>query len=234
MLAADRRAVDSELQAQAVQIKNMEMQNVDRYLQAIGTQAALICGLSISTQLSDSMIAFTNDKEHWIVQAIHNGFIVSCLCLEFYCVINSTLVSVLGPTYALNGPKGSMHSSVKAMKEERMMILYAFGGGAIMFGCSQISTAWIMMRSPSASVNSIIVCVAFYQIAVSVRRISAKFKFHSTEMSVKGTETQKVKGSSYVQAMNQKQSVRGVDNISDQIVGDAHILAMSNMNEGRV
>jgi hypothetical protein len=211
------------------------------------------------------MIAFTNDKEHWIVQAIHNGFIVSCLCLEFYCVINSTLVSVLGPTYALNGPKGSMHSSVKAMKEEvrstattvpiqckdmictahnfliltmlssqRMMILYAFGGGAIMFGCSQISTAWIMMRSPSASVNSIIVCVAFYQIAVSVRRISAKFKFHSTEMSVEGTETQKVKGSSYVQAMNQKQSVRGVDNISDQVVGDAHILAMSNMNEGRV
>jgi hypothetical protein len=135
MLAADRRAVDSDLQAQAVQIKNMEMQNVDRYLQAIGTQAALICGLSMSAQLSDSMIAFTNDKEHWLVQVAHHGFIVACLCLEFYCVINSTFVSVLGPTYALNGPKGSMHSAVKAMKEERLMILYAFGGGAMMFGC---------------------------------------------------------------------------------------------------
>ncbi|GMH51877.1 hypothetical protein TrRE_jg7812 [Triparma retinervis] len=233
MLAADRRAVDSELQAQAVQIKNMEMQNVDRYLQAIGTQAALICGLSISTQLSDSMIAFTNDEEHWIIQVLHNGFIVSCLCLEFYCVINSTLVSVLGPTYALNGPKGSMHSSVKAMKEERMMILYAFGGGAIMFGCSQLSTAWIMMRSPSASVNTVIVLIAFYQITVSVRRISAKFKFHSTEMSVEGTDTQKMKGASYVMAMNHKNTVRGVDNM-DQVAGDAQILAMANMKEGKV
>jgi hypothetical protein len=42
MLAADRSAVETDLQAQAVQIKNLELNNIDRYLQAIGTQAALI------------------------------------------------------------------------------------------------------------------------------------------------------------------------------------------------
>lgn len=48
MLAADRSAVETDLQAQAVQIKNIEMNNIDRYLQAIGTQAALICGFAAS------------------------------------------------------------------------------------------------------------------------------------------------------------------------------------------
>jgi len=33
MLAADRSAVETDLQAQAVQIKNLEMNNIDRYLQ---------------------------------------------------------------------------------------------------------------------------------------------------------------------------------------------------------
>lgn len=39
MLAADRSAVETDLQAQAVQIKNIEMNNIDRYLQAIGTHS---------------------------------------------------------------------------------------------------------------------------------------------------------------------------------------------------
>ena len=125
-------------------------------------------------------------------------------------------------------------SSLTPLIPQRMMILYAFGGGAIMFGCSQLSTAWIMMRSPSASVNTVIVLIAFYQITVSVRRISAKFKFHSTEMSVEGTDTQKMKGASYVMAMNHKNTVRGVDNMSNQVAGDAQILAMANMKEGKV
>ena len=174
MLAADRRAVDSELQAQAVQIKNIEMENLDRYLQSIGTQASLITGFAVTIALSSDLISITNTC-HPLIQLLHYGTIITCLSLEFYCVQNSTLVSVFGPTYALNGPRGSMHSAVKAMKEERMTILYAFGGGAIMFGANVIIVAWLIMRPFSAALSTLIVVITGYFISTSAFRIGKKF-----------------------------------------------------------
>lgn len=52
-----------------------------------------------------------------------------------------------------------MHSAVKAMKEERMTILYAFGGGAVMFGANVIIVAWLIMRTVSAVLSTLIVLV---------------------------------------------------------------------------
>jgi hypothetical protein len=136
MLAADRQAVETDLQAQAVAIKNIEMNNIDRYLQAIGTQAALISGFAIGSSII--MVEKTNS-------VLYFGYIMSntfCLISEMYCVMNSTLVSVLGPTVALTGKKGSMHESVKAMKEERLKILEAFMWGAKFFAFSQVRSRW--------------------------------------------------------------------------------------------
>ena len=81
MLAADRRAVDSDLQAQAVQIKNIEMQNIDRYLQSIATQAALIAGFASSVLLCDSLILFAEDegRTNFFLQAAYYGTTTCCL-----------------------------------------------------------------------------------------------------------------------------------------------------------
>jgi hypothetical protein len=85
------------------------------------------------------------------------------------------------------------------------------------------------MRTPASIVCNIIVIIAFYQITVSVRRISAKFKFNSTEMSTDGIDNKKVKGSSYIEAMNHANTTKNVD-MNDMVAGDAQILAMANMN----
>ena len=115
MLNADRDAIDTELKAQAVQIRNIEMMNLDRYLQAIGTQAALILGFAAAESYAVELSLSTNIWYTW-------GYFVAStvsLVLEMYCVMTATMVSVLGPTFALNGPAGSMTEAVDAMKEER-------------------------------------------------------------------------------------------------------------------
>mmetsp|Transcript_559 Transcript_559/g.985 ORF Transcript_559/g.985 Transcript_559/m.985 type:complete len:219 (+) Transcript_559:242-898(+) len=209
MLAADRRAVDSELQAQAVQIKNIEMENLDRYLQAVGTQAALITGFAITIVMSSDLIQATNEASH-LVQVVHYATAVSCLCLEFYCVQNSTMVSVFGPTYALNGPKGSMHSAVRAMKEERMTILYAFGGGAICLGLSQTVTAWMLMRTPAAIVSTVIIAVTSYVIGTSAKRIGRKFHLKG-DMGTGEDDHKKVHANQYLNGMLVQETTRGID-----------------------
>ncbi len=178
MLVADRLAVDSELKAQAIQIKNIEMQNIDRYLGTVGTQAALIAGFSIAVLMGDELIRISNgDNIHMVSQALLYSFAMLTLCFQFYCVLCSTLVSVLGPTYALNGPKGSMHSAVRAMKEERTTILYSFGSGVGCFGCTMICTSWVTIRPLGASMCTLIVLSCFTVVLCSAKRILGKFRF---------------------------------------------------------
>ncbi|GMI53853.1 hypothetical protein ScalyP_jg1352 [Parmales sp. scaly parma] len=173
MLAADRSAVETELQAQAIQIKNIEMNNIDRYLQAIGTQAALICGFAAG----ESFCVELSNATPWYLITGYYFCNVFALILEMYCVMNATLVSVLGPTFALNGPQGSMHASVKCMKEERLQILSAFWSGALSFGAAQMFAVWIIAPAVTAVTANMIMVLGFVVINKSMERIKVKFKF---------------------------------------------------------
>lgn len=76
MLAADRQAVETDLQAQAVQIKNIEMNNIDRYLQAISTQAALICGFAAAESFAVEL-ARSPETLWWLTMLVSSQMIVS-------------------------------------------------------------------------------------------------------------------------------------------------------------
>mmetsp|Transcript_13239 Transcript_13239/g.27013 ORF Transcript_13239/g.27013 Transcript_13239/m.27013 type:complete len:236 (-) Transcript_13239:81-788(-) len=173
MLAADRSAVETDLQAQAVQIKNIEMNNIDRYLQAIGTQAALICGFAAAVSYAVELALTTNP----ILILGYYFFNTAALLFEMYCVMNATLVSVLGPTFALNGPKGSMHEAVKYMKEERLTILSAFWLGVCCFGIAQCFTFWIIAPTSTAIPCTIAILLGFETIRGSMARIKTKFRY---------------------------------------------------------
>lgn len=175
MLSADRAAVETDLQSQAVQIKNIEMENIDRYLQAIGTTATLIAGFAVSTVFSDQLLQVSANNS--IFQGVTFFFNYTTLGFNFYCVICSTLVSVLGPTYALNGPKGSMHAAVSAMKEERIHVVYAFFAGALSFAMTQICCVWTIMDVIASVVATIVIVTFVTIITTSCVRIARKFKF---------------------------------------------------------
>ena len=94
-----------------------------------------------------------------------------------YNVTVATLVSVLGPTFALNGPQGSMHESVKAMKEERLNILGAFITGAVSFGLCQVFTVWIIAPIETSIPVTCLLGIGFFFIRRAMARIKRKFKY---------------------------------------------------------
>jgi hypothetical protein len=174
MLAADRQAVESDLQAQSVRIKEIEMSNIDRYLQAIGTQAALVSGFALGSNVIGIML---ENGAHPLMQGAFFTFNNLSLVCEMYCVMNSTLVSVLGPTVALTGKKGSMHESVRAMKEERLKILNAFVWGAKFFAFSQILGIWILTTWPTALPMTLLLAAGCEVIRRTMNRIKEKFNY---------------------------------------------------------
>jgi len=173
MLAADRQAVETDLQAQAVQIKNIEMTNIDRYLQAIGTQAALVCGFAVAQNYCVELSHTT----HWFLILGYYLSNTACLVIEFYCIMNSTLVCVLGPTYALNGPTGSMNAAVRSMKEERLTILAAFWYGGVCFAVSEVFAVFITTPLHTSCPSAFMIIAGLLQISRGMERIKKKFMF---------------------------------------------------------
>ncbi|GMI52951.1 hypothetical protein TeGR_g11188, partial [Tetraparma gracilis] len=184
MLAADRSAVETDLQAQAVQIKNLELNNIDRYLQAIGTQAALILACAAGESYAVEKFNVLNVDEYedlngtmwWIAMGYYLCQTLT-LVFEMYCVMTATLVSVLGPTLALNGPRGSMHDSVKAMKEERLIILHSFWSGACAFGGTQLFAVIAVAPVHTSITCATIIVVGYLMMSRAMTRIKDKFRF---------------------------------------------------------
>lgn len=202
-----------------MQIKNIEMQNIDRYLLSIGTQAALIAGFASSVLLCDSLISFAADetKVHKALEIMYYSSTTTCLVLEFFCVMNSTLVSVFGPTYALNGPSGSMHIAVTAMREERITILYAFGLGSFAFGISQICVSWMIMPKTSAIISAMIIVLAFVKIYLTARRVMAKFRVN---FDIKNSERIGMKkADDYLGSKQREEAAKRIDIVTRQKEG---------------
>eukprot|EP00519_Triparma_laevis_P002202 CAMPEP_0182498176 /NCGR_PEP_ID=MMETSP1321-20130603/6461_1 /TAXON_ID=91990 /ORGANISM="Bolidomonas sp., Strain RCC1657" /LENGTH=113 /DNA_ID=CAMNT_0024702203 /DNA_START=411 /DNA_END=752 /DNA_ORIENTATION=- len=94
------------------------------------------------------------------------------------------------------------------MKEERMTILYAFGGGAIMFGANVVIVAWLIMRPFSAALSTLIVVVTGYFISTSAFRIGKKFYLGENM----GTDDiKKVKAGEYLNGVRVVETSRGID-----------------------
>lgn len=64
----------------------------------------------------------------------------------FFCDGHAT-----APTLALNGPRGSMHTAVKGMYEERTMIWNAFTIGAMAFSIDMLIFIWIILSQNGVS-----------------------------------------------------------------------------------
>ena len=64
------------------------------------------------------MFAEVPESTPIVVSYVYYALATTCLGAEMYCLTNATLCTVLGPTLALNGPRGSMHAAVQGMYQE--------------------------------------------------------------------------------------------------------------------
>ena len=116
MLDADRHALSASVYHSALNIKERELINLTNYLNNLGTQAALMFGFGLG------MFAEVPESTPIVVSYVYYALATVCLGAEMYCLTNATLCTVLGPTLALNGPRGSMHAAVQGMYQEVSLI----------------------------------------------------------------------------------------------------------------
>ena len=103
--------------------------------------------------------------------------IIVTLSAEMYVVCNGMLVTILGPTLALNGPKGSMERAVFLMRRERGVIFKMFGFGLIGFFGMIICLSAIYMPPSVAAVCVPISCIAAVYTVVIAKRILRDFSY---------------------------------------------------------
>ena len=139
MLDADRQALSSSVYHQALEVKQRELRNLTEYLQNIGTVAALLFGFGVALffdGLADTPLLL---KITFYVTA------TICLGSQMYCVASSTFCTVYAPTLALTGKRGSVHTAVAGMYEERGVIWKTFRMGLTSFYISMVLKTWIVL-----------------------------------------------------------------------------------------
>ena len=109
---------------------------------AIGTQAALLAGFAYSGL---TQVAIPLDSEY-VLKLLYLLVTTTAMCLELIAVMNTTLLSMMGPGLALRGPDGSMHPAVDGMIEEYQYAYLNFVLGLIAFHFSAALFGWLMFN----------------------------------------------------------------------------------------
>ena len=60
----------------------------------------------------------SRSEASYVLKLLYLLVTTTAMCLELIAVMNTTLLSMMGPGLALRGPDGSMHPAVDGMMEE--------------------------------------------------------------------------------------------------------------------
>jgi len=167
MLFADKRALETNLKVSLLAIREKELNfYVCRALQspltqtyridlpltcgdvsrqttnclAVGTQSALLAGFAYSGL---TQVAFPHDAPY-LIKLLYMLATTTAMGFELIAVMNTTLLSMVGPGLALRGPDGSMHPAVDGMMIEYRLAFYAFFSGLVAFHLSAALFGWMM------------------------------------------------------------------------------------------
>ena len=107
---------------------------------AVGTQSALLAGFAYSGL---TQVAFPHDAPYFI-KLLYMLATTTAMGFELIAVMNTTLLSMVGPGLALRGPDGSMHPAVDGMMIEYRLAFYSFFSGLVSFHLSAALFGWMM------------------------------------------------------------------------------------------
>ncbi|KAJ1641428.1 hypothetical protein T492DRAFT_919584 [Pavlovales sp. CCMP2436] len=172
MLYADKRALETNLKVSLLQIREKELNFYTQNCLAVGTQSALLAGFAYAglTQVS------VPPEAPYVVRLLYLLFTTAAMSCELIAVLNTTLLSMLGPGLALRGPDGSMHQAVDGMMLEYRRAFFTFALGLLAFHMSALMFGWLMFRPLVASSMTVCILVALRVLWRYVVRIFAKFQ----------------------------------------------------------
>ena len=173
MLAADKAALESQLQQQSLQIREKELRFFADNFTAVGHQAAMLAGFS----LHGLFVIFDGERFRSLVtRTMYFTLASTGLGLLLLACANCTLVNVLGVNLALRGPQGSVDRAVKEMEAERRTTFGCFGAGLICFHLTAMLYAIHTLHVGIAVVVSLILTTFVYLFYSNTKRIWRRFQ----------------------------------------------------------
>mmetsp|Transcript_24868 Transcript_24868/g.77388 ORF Transcript_24868/g.77388 Transcript_24868/m.77388 type:complete len:302 (-) Transcript_24868:187-1092(-) len=172
MLYADKRALETNLKVSLLQIREKELNFYTQNCLAVGTQAALLAGFAYAGL---TQVSVPKDKPY-LVKLLYLLFTTGAMSFELIAVLNTTLLSMLGPGLALRGPDGSMHKAVDGMMYEYRKAFFTFGLGLIAFHFSALMFGWLLFRTWVAVSITVVILISLRVLWRYVVRIFHKFQ----------------------------------------------------------
>jgi hypothetical protein len=182
MLHAEKDVLTSYLYKARNDIKRLDLDNLQNFLNTLSTQAALLCGFSFAVLSTDNTDA--PDGMEFPVFCLQ-VFTTVTVGAEMYVVCNGMLTTILGPTLALNGPKGSMEKAVFLMRKHRGNIFLMFTVGMVGFYFMCLFLFFLKMKLGQAIVCSIIGTAFFIYSTFMAIQMWKEFQFEEPEYAEK-------------------------------------------------
>ncbi len=142
MYKAEHEKMYQEANQVLIDIRKQEIDYYMRVNGAIGAQASLIIGFVYLT--------FTQNLTFdYVWTSYFNGvyFVASAItmALATHVILCTTLIQLLGPGLALNGPIGSMAKATHGMKIEQTQVMTSFLYMMASFTCTTVLLFWVTM-----------------------------------------------------------------------------------------
>lgn len=180
MLFADKRALQTDLKVQLLEIREKELNFYTTNCLNIGTVAVTLAGFASGALMT------TVQKMPRLLHTLYLITSVSALGLQLSAVVSTTLLAMLAPGMALRGPDGSMNKAVDSMVSEYRASFISFLLGLVALHFSAISYLWLTLPAlPSANITqgsvaaSMLTCcllASAYTILRYIRKLLLRFQ----------------------------------------------------------
>ena len=198
MLYADKRALETNLKVELLQIREKELNFYVTNCQSIGTQVersvrarppslptrprALmrtspprVCQAAMLAGFAFAGLMQPLPPEPEVLRVLFLMSTVSALGLQLVTVVTTTLLSMLAPGLALRGPDGAMHAAVDGMIDEYRLGFYTFLFGLVLIHAAAVFFSWLAFPLVVAVILTFGLCTSLAMIYRYVRRVFLAF-----------------------------------------------------------
>ena len=177
MLATDRRALDAEIQHARLNIQERDLNNLVTFLDSLSTQSALLAGFAFA-----SFTELPADTATWIKILLYLSTSIS-IGANLFVVCVGQLATIMGPTLALKGPRGSMERAVNMLRQYRQFIFWSFVVGLVAFSSTVVWLLVIYVEETALATVCAIVLGLFFVITFGFSyKVLADFAFKRPEL----------------------------------------------------
>ena len=172
MLRTERAALDASIVHARLNILERDLNNLTTFLDGLSTQSALLAGFAFVS--FTELPAETSEHVKFLL------YVATSITLgsNLFVVCVGQLVTILGPTLALNGPAGSMEKAVAHMRSYRGLIFWMFGLGlAGFFIMIEVLLFIYVTHSWIQGICAFIVAVFIVMTTIYCYRLVKQFKF---------------------------------------------------------